>query len=85
MLLFHECSETFAKIFEKFIKLWHPNVAAVCLDVRVCMALHTSEISLQEQVPIQRFRSTLGNKSSPKPSSCSNINVIANYDKFKNC
>ena len=46
MLLSHECSETFAKIFEKFVKLRHPNVAAVCLDVRVCVHFHTSEISL---------------------------------------
>lgn len=46
MLLFHECSETFAKIFEKFIKLCHLSVAALRLDGRACVHLHTSEISL---------------------------------------
>lgn len=49
MLLFHECSETFAKIFEKFIKLWHPNLAALC----ACVCVHTYMKLVFKQVPLQ--------------------------------
>jgi hypothetical protein len=83
MLLFQECSGTFVKIFEKYIRLCLPPV--ICLR-----ALHVC-VSVCEKLPMTEFpfsvcyEQNYAIKQSPEFSSGSNICIIGNYSEASIC